>query len=85
METGIKYNPHSFRRGFAVHQGESGLSTRVVQALGGCETIAMFERYSKHYPLMMPFSSINRSAVMKAEDGLATRSWSLREIQPVVE
>ena len=46
-ETGIKCNPHSFRRGFAVHQVKSGLSTRVVQALGGWETIAMVERYSK--------------------------------------
>ena len=34
-ETGIRCNPHSFRRGFAVHQVKSGLSTRVVQALGG--------------------------------------------------
>jgi Site-specific recombinase XerD len=46
-ETGIHCNAHSFRRGFAVHQVKSGLSTRVVQALGGWETIAMVERYSK--------------------------------------
>jgi len=46
-ETGIKCNPHSFRRGFCVHQVKSGLSTRVVQGLGGWETIAMVERYSK--------------------------------------
>ena len=46
-ETGIHCNPHSFRRGFAVHQVKSGLSTRVVQALGGWENIAMVERYSK--------------------------------------
>ena len=46
-ETGIKCNPHSFRRGFAVHQFRSGLSTRVIQSLGGWETIAMVERYSK--------------------------------------
>ena len=46
-ETGIRCNPHAFRRGFAVHQVKSGLSTRVVQALGGWETIAMVERYSK--------------------------------------
>ena len=31
----------------SVHQIKSGLSTRVVQALGGWETIAMVERYSK--------------------------------------
>ena len=46
-ETGIKCNPHSFRRGFAVHQVKSGLSTRVVQALGGWEQISMVERYTK--------------------------------------
>jgi len=30
-ETSIHCNPHSFRRGFAVHLVKSGLSTRVVQ------------------------------------------------------
>ncbi|MFC1907684.1 tyrosine-type recombinase/integrase [Chloroflexota bacterium] len=46
-DTGIHCNPHSFRRGFCVHQVKSGLSTRVVQALGGWENITMVERYSK--------------------------------------
>jgi site-specific recombinase XerD len=46
-ETGIKCNAHSYRRGFCVHQVKSGLSTRVVQSLGGWENIAMVERYSK--------------------------------------
>ena len=46
-ESGIPCNAHSFRRGFCVHQVKSGLSTRVVQALGGWETIAMVENYSK--------------------------------------
>ena len=46
-ETSIHCNAHAFRRGFAVHQIKSGLSTRVVQALGGWEQIAMVERYSK--------------------------------------
>jgi integrase/recombinase XerC/integrase/recombinase XerD len=45
--TSIKCNPHSFRRGFAVHLVKSGLSTRVVQSLGGWESIAMVERYTK--------------------------------------
>jgi len=31
----------------ATHNLKSGLSTRIVQALGGCENIAMVERYSK--------------------------------------
>ncbi|MFC2005532.1 tyrosine-type recombinase/integrase [Chloroflexota bacterium] len=46
-ETGIPCNPHSFRRGFCVHQVKSGLSTRVVQAPGGWERITMVEHYSK--------------------------------------
>ena len=46
-ETGVHCNPHSFRRGFAVHQVKSGLSTRVVQSLGGWEQISMVERYTK--------------------------------------
>jgi len=46
-ESGIQCNAHSFRRGFCVHQVKSGLSTRVVQALGGWETISMVENYSK--------------------------------------
>ncbi|MFC1897815.1 tyrosine recombinase XerC [Chloroflexota bacterium] len=46
-ETGMHCNPHSFRRGFCVHQIKSGLSTRVVQALGGWERITMVEHYSK--------------------------------------
>ena len=47
METGIKCNPHSFRRGMATHNLKSGLSTRIVQALGGWESIVMVERYSR--------------------------------------
>jgi site-specific recombinase XerD len=46
-ETGIQCNAHSFRRGFCIHQLKSGLSTRVVQALGGWENLAMVEQYSK--------------------------------------
>jgi len=46
-ETDIRCNPHSFRRGFAVPLVKSGLSTRVVQTLGGWESIAMVERYTK--------------------------------------
>ncbi len=46
-KTGLYCNPHSFRRGFCVHQIKSGLSTRIVQALGGWERITMVEHYSK--------------------------------------
>ena len=46
-ETGIRCSPHALRRGFAVHLVQSGLSTRVVQSLGGWESIAMVERHTK--------------------------------------
>jgi len=46
-ESNIPCNAHSFRRGFCIHQIKSGLSTRIVQALGGWENITMVERYSK--------------------------------------
>ena len=46
-ETGIQCNAHAFRRGFCVQQVKSGLSTRVVQALGGWENIVMVKKYSK--------------------------------------
>ena len=46
-ESGIPCNPHSFRRGFCIQQIKSGLSTRIVQALGGWERITMVEHYSK--------------------------------------
>ena len=46
-ETGLHCNPHSFRRGFCVHNVKSGLSTRVVQALGGWETLSMVSHYSR--------------------------------------
>jgi len=46
-ETGIHCNAHSFRRGFCVHQVKSGLSTGVVQALGGWESLDMVLRYTR--------------------------------------
>ena len=46
-EAGVQCNAHSFRRGFCIHQLKNGLSTRVVQSLGGWETISMVENYSK--------------------------------------
>ena len=45
-ETGIKCNPHAFRRGFAVHQVKSGLSNKVIQALGGWESPHMVSHYA---------------------------------------
>ncbi len=47
QKTGITCNAHCFRRGFAIYQLKRGLSTRVVQSLGGWESIAMVEKYSE--------------------------------------
>ena len=44
--TGIKCNPHSFRRGFCVHNVKSGLSNKVIQALGGWESPDMVSHYA---------------------------------------
>jgi site-specific recombinase XerD len=44
--TGIKCNAHSFRRGFCIHNVKSGLSNRVIQALGGWETPSMVSHYA---------------------------------------
>ena len=46
-EADVQCNAHSFRRGFCIHQLKNGLSTRIVQALGGWDTISMVENYSK--------------------------------------
>jgi integrase/recombinase XerC len=46
-ETGIRFSAHALRRGFCIHNIKSGLSTRIVQNLGGWESISMVERYSK--------------------------------------
>jgi len=45
--TGIRCNAHSFRRGFCVHQVKSGLSTRIVQALGDWESPDMVSHYAQ--------------------------------------
>ena len=44
--TGIKCNPHSFRRGFCVHNVKSGLSNKVIQALGGWESPDIVSHYA---------------------------------------
>jgi len=65
-ETGLPCNPHSFRRGFCVHQVKSGLYTRVVQTLGGWENITMVERYSKSlslYDALELYHKVNQSNV----------------------
>lgn len=44
--TGIQCNPHSFRRGFCVHNVKSGLSNKVIQSLGGWESPDMVSHYA---------------------------------------
>ncbi|MFC1978655.1 tyrosine-type recombinase/integrase [Chloroflexota bacterium] len=44
--TGIHCNPHSFRRGFCVHNVKQGLSNKVIQSLGGWETPDMVSHYA---------------------------------------
>jgi len=44
---GIKANPHSFRRFFAVELRKRGIDSQTVQYLGGWESLAMVERYSR--------------------------------------
>jgi len=46
-ETGIKCNPHSFRRFFATELRRRGVDTQTIQYLGGWESIEMVERYSR--------------------------------------
>ncbi|HEY32326.1 MAG TPA: phage integrase family protein [Dehalococcoidia bacterium] len=45
--TGIHCNAHSFRRGFRVHNVKSGLSNKVIQALGGWESPSMVSHYAQ--------------------------------------
>ena len=45
--TGIKCNPHSFRRGFACHLHRKGLSTLDIMHLGGWSDLSMVLRYTK--------------------------------------
>jgi integrase/recombinase XerC/integrase/recombinase XerD len=46
-ETGIMCNPHSFRRFFAIELRKRGVDSQTIQYLGGWESLAMVERYSK--------------------------------------
>ena len=46
-ETGIKANPHSFRRFFAIELRKRGVDSQTIQYLGGWESLSMVERYSR--------------------------------------
>jgi integrase/recombinase XerC/integrase/recombinase XerD len=45
-ETGIKCNPHTFRRGFACNLHRKGLSTLDIMHLGGWSDLGMVLRYT---------------------------------------
>jgi integrase len=47
METGIKCNAHSFRRGFACNLHRKGLSTLDIMHLGGWEDLDMVLKYTR--------------------------------------
>jgi len=46
-QTGIKCNPHSFRRGFACNLHRKGLSTLDIMHLGGWQDLNMVLRYTR--------------------------------------
>jgi len=69
-ETGIHCNPHSFRRGFCIHQVKSGLSTRVVQALGGWEQLTMVEHYSKSLTFDDALTVYKSANLVEPRDGV---------------
>jgi len=47
LQTGIKCNAHSFRRGFACNLHRKGLSTLDIMHLGGWEDLSMVLRYTR--------------------------------------
>lgn len=47
IATGIKYNAHNFRRGFACNLHRKGLSTLDIMHLGGWEDLSMVLRYTR--------------------------------------
>ena len=58
--TGIHCNAHSFRRGFCVHNVKSGLSNKVIQALGGWETPNMVSHYAQSLTFEEALSLYNK-------------------------
>jgi len=45
--TGIKANPHSFRRFFAIDLRKRGVDSQTIQYLGGWDSLEMVERHSR--------------------------------------
>ena len=67
LQTGIKCNPHSFRRAWVIEAMKSGTNLIDVQVLGGWEDLEMVKRYarevnsedavSRYKPLMQSFQA----------------------------
>ncbi len=63
--TNIHCNPHSFRRGFCVHNVKSGLSNKVIQSLGGWESPDMVSHYAASLTFddaLILYKSLNTNA-----------------------
>ena len=51
-KTGIKANPHVFRRSFATIMKSKGVDIAIIRQLGGWESLAMVERYTRSFGFM---------------------------------
>jgi site-specific recombinase XerD len=51
-QTGIKCNPHVFRRSFATIMKSKGVDIAIIRQLGGWESLAMVERYTRSFGFM---------------------------------
>jgi site-specific recombinase XerD len=51
-KTGIKCNPHVFRRSFATIMKSKGVDIAIIRQLGGWESLAMVERYTRSFGFM---------------------------------
>jgi site-specific recombinase XerD len=48
-KTGLKCNPHVFRRSFATIMKSKGVDIAIIRQLGGWESLAMVERYTRSF------------------------------------
>lgn len=48
-QTGLKCNPHVFRRSFAVLLRKSGVDCLTIRDLGRWESVSMVERYTRSF------------------------------------
>jgi site-specific recombinase XerD len=51
-KTGIKANPHVFRRSFATIMKSKGVDIAIIRQLGGWESLAMVERYTRSFSFL---------------------------------